>query len=67
MPKKMHASSNAIDNPGDIFTLAFECIAGAIAAAAAASPIDGPYAEMAFKRWQYGRPGKMVAGSTVHE
>ena len=67
MPKKMHASPDAINNPGDIFALAFECIAAAVATAAASPPVEGPYAEMTFKRWQYRRPGKMIAGSTVHE
>ncbi len=67
MPKKMYASPNTINNPGDIFALAFECIAAAIAAAAAAPPVEGPYSEMAFKRGQYRRPCKMVAGSAVHE
>ena len=67
MPKKMYASSNAIDNPGDIFAFAFECIAVAIAAAAAAPPIDGPYAEMTFKLLAIPASRQEVAGSTVHE
>ena len=65
MPKKMYASPNAIDNPGDILALAFERKAVAVATAAAAPPVGGPYAEMAFKCWQYGCPGKMIAGNTV--
>jgi hypothetical protein len=67
MPKKMYGTSNAIDNSGDIFAFSFECIAVAIAATAATPPVDSPHAEMALKRWQYRRPGKMVAGSAVHE
>jgi hypothetical protein len=67
MSEQMHGTPDGIHDGGNIFALAFKCIAMGVAALAAPPPIEGPHLEMAFKRVQYWRPDEMIARGAVYK